>query len=136
MTKKERLRLCDRVLAAVAAVTLASSVQLEAMPGRGAVWVWCHIVVGVAMLALVVRHLYLHFGWRGWPGRLRAQKSPVTRWLGVTGLLVALSAVAATAHWLVSQTHATVGGVHGKLGFIFMALCVGHTLRRARFLGR
>lgn len=133
MTKANKLRLCDRALLCVMVGMLASSVQLEATGSRSIPWVWLHVVVGCVFFSNIIWHLYLHFGWTGWINRFRKQKSPVTRVLAIVGALTVVSAVAASFHWVDSYIHSPLGAVHGKLGFLFVAIAVGHTLKRIRF---
>lgn len=45
---------------------LVSGIQLEILSGRSVGWIWCHIVIGVIYLILVLWHLQLHFQWRNW----------------------------------------------------------------------
>ena len=136
MTKVEKLRLCDSLLLLSTALMLASSIQLEATGSRAVMWVWLHVAVGICFFANIAWHLQLHFGWKNWVQRLAKQKSPVTRWLSVFAMLTLLSAVVAFFHWLGTRLHSPVGGIHGKLGFIFLILAIGHTIKRARFFRR
>lgn len=133
MTKGEKLELCDRQLLFSTLFILASGIQLEATGSRGVWWVWIHVIAGCMFLAGIIWHLYLHFGWKSWVKRLRKQKSPVTRWLAIFALLMLISSLLAFFHWIVSQSHSPIGAVHGKIGFIFLVLAIGHTLKRMKF---
>lgn len=136
MNKSDKLHFCNRGLISAALLILVSSIHLEATGSRGASWVWLHTGVGVLFFADIVWHLQLHFEWKSWTGRLRKQKSPVTRWLAVFCLLTLASALAALFHWIGTHAHAAIGGVHGKIGFLFLALAVGHTIKRIKFFKR
>lgn len=136
MTKVKKLRLCDWLLVLTTVLILASSIQLEATGSRGLLWVWIHVIIGCLFFANIVWHLYLHFGWKSWVQRLRKQKSPVTRWLAVFALLTLISALVALFHWIGTYTHSPIGGIHGKIGFVFIALVIGHTVKRIKFFKR
>lgn len=132
MNKSIKLRLCDWSLIPATLVILASGIQLEATEGKSVFAVWFHIVVGICFFVLIGWHLYLHYRWSNWAQKLMKQKSPVNRWLAIFCALTLISAVIATVHWLFYQYHTTLGGIHGKIGFIFIALCIGHLLKRIK----
>lgn len=136
MKKKLRLKVCDTALALCLIITLVSAIQLEATGSSGTGAVWFHIMVSIVFMALVVWHLYLHFKWKEWARKLLRQKSPVTRWMTVFGLITVISAAVATAHWLTVPLHSPAGAVHGKFGFVFLILAAGHTIKRFRFFTR
>ena len=133
MSKWKKLRLCDFMLLAVAVVMLASSLQLEVIAGQSMWWVWVHIVSGTLFLVLILWHLQLHFQWRNWFRLLWKQRSANMKWLTAVGILTFVTALVATAGWIASPEHSKIGAVHGKLGFLFIALAVWHTARRFRF---
>ena len=133
MSEVKKLRLCDWVLVFATTFILASGIQLEATDSRSIVWVWIHVIIGCLFFANIIWHLYLHFGWESWIQRLRKQKSPVTRWLAIFALLTMISAFVTLFHWAGSYTHSPIGGIHGKIGFVFLALAIGHTVKRIKF---
>lgn len=133
MTKAKELRLCDWMLVFATTFILASGIQLEATDSRNIIWVLIHMVIGSLFFTNIVWHLYLHFGWKSWIQRLRKQKSPVTRWLTVFALFTLISALVALFHWIGTYTHSPVGAIHGKIGFVFIALAIGHTVKRINF---
>lgn len=133
MKKDEKLRLCDWMLVFATVFILASSIQLEVTDSRTIIWVLIHIIIGSLFFANIVWHLYLHFGWKSWVQRLRKQKSPVTRWLTVFALLTLISAFIALFHWIGTYTHSPIGGIHGKIGFVFLIIVIGHTAKRIKF---
>lgn len=133
MKKAEKLRLCDWMLVFATVFILASSIQLEVTDSRNIIWVLIHIIIGSLFFANIVWHLYLHFGWKSWVQRLRKQKSPVTRWLTVFALLTLISAFIALFHWIGTYTHSPIGGIHGKIGFVFLIIVIGHTAKRIKF---
>lgn len=136
MKKSTQFRICNWSLLGLTLVALASGIQLEATHSQGLAWVWLHIVVCSLFTGAVIWHLALHFKWSGWFSKLRSQKSPVTRWMAVFGGLTLVTAIITTVHWLVTAIHSPIGGLHGKLGFIFMALAIGHTVGRIKFYTR
>lgn len=133
MKKTSKLKICDWSLLFLTIIALVSGIQLEATHSRGLMWVWLHIILCSVFMAAIVWHLYLHFRWQSWLTRLRSQKSLVTRWLAVFWALTFITAIASCIHWLVTQTHAPIGGFHGKAGFVFIALAIVHTVGRIKF---
>lgn len=133
MTISTKVKLCDRLLLVTATLMLASSIQLEVTGSRIILWVWLHIVIGYCFFANIIWHLYLHFRWKSWIQKLSKQKSPVTRWLAIFALLTIISAIVAFFHWVGPYTHSSLGGLHGKIGFVFLLLAIVHTVKRIKF---
>jgi len=140
MNKKETLRLCDIALLIVAILVLASSIQMEASKGEDFAgipfvgYMIVHVVLAIAMFALVIYHLYLHFGWKEWIAKLRKTPKRATRILSVVTLIALLTGVAAFIVLMVNMRHTSLGGVHGKFGFLMIVIALGHTIKRIRFL--
>ncbi len=130
MTKLQKMKLCDQLLMVAGLLILASGVQLEVAPDAPAAWVWVHMAVGILFFAGIGWHLWLHFKWGNWASKLMKQKHVATRWLAVFLLLTLISLIVATVHWLLLPAHSAIGGVHGKIAFVFVAICAGHTIRR------
>lgn len=133
MTKVSQLGICNRLLPWTGACVLVTSVGLEATGCRVAWTVWLHAAISAAFLALALWHLYLHFGAAGWIGRLLRLPSRVTRYLALFGLLTLVSAVAAGVHRAAAHVHVPLGGIHGKIGLVFLVLAAVHTAGRRRF---
>lgn len=133
MKKSSKLKLCNRALLIAAPLMLASSIQLEATGSRETTAVWLHLLVGTVFFALAGWHLYLHFGRQNWLKRFRTLKSRVTKILTILALLTLVSGVATAAHWAGTFTHSGIGALHGKIGFLMLALAIGHTIKRFRF---
>lgn len=133
MKKILKLKVCDWTLLVFTALILASGIQLEATGSSSVAWVWVHIVVGTFFMALSLWHVYLHFGASNWFSRFHKLKSPVTRILWWITLLTLVTAVITAVHWLTSFTHSSIGGVHGKLGFLMIFLCICHIVKRVKF---
>lgn len=133
MKKAEQLKICNHILLVITVLMLASSIQLEVIAGSNQFWVWTHIVLGLLFFGFIFRHLYLHFKWRNWLKVLWRQKSANTRWMTATGILTLLTAFIATVGWILSPDHSTIGAIHGKLGFIFIALALWHIFKRIRY---
>ena len=130
MNKKLKLGYCDWALIIIGIVTLFTGIWLEITGGSPAWMVWLHIVVASLFIAGCVYHIYLHFGWNGWLKKFKGPKMKVNRILALFGVLTALTAVWATVDWLINFQHTTIGGVHGKLGYVFVAICIGHLIKR------
>lgn len=133
MKKHQKIKNCDRLLLISTPFILASSIWLEATGSRGIVPVWLHLVLGIVFFVLTGWHFYLHLGKLGWISRFRTLKSRVTKILSILALLTLLTAVIATMHWLVSLTHSGIGAWHGKIGFLMLAVVIGHTVKRFTF---
>lgn len=132
--KNQQLRLCNASLMIVAFFMLISSIQMEAL-AWDSLWemsfetlTFIHAGIGIIMFLLVVWHLHLHFGNFGlkmWATKL--QKSPrLTKSLAIFGTLTLTSGIFILAYMLVYFEHNLVGAIHGKIGFVFIALCVIH----------
>ena len=134
MKKATQLKTCNYTLLFLTIAALASSIQLEATHSQGIRPVWLHTIVCLAFMITVVWHLYLHFKWNAWIKRLRSQKSHVTKWLAIFSFLTVITAIVTFIHWGTTYEHSPIGGVHGKLGFAFLALSIGHTIKRIKFL--
>lgn len=113
-------------------ITLISGIILEAT-GCSTTLVYFHSVIASLMFILIRWHLYLHFLRRNCMKLLAAQRSPAIKWLALFCVLTLISAVTALIHWLGSDVHSPIGGIHGKLGFVFIAFAIGHTIKRAKF---
>lgn len=61
MNRVQKLRIVDRSLGITMLLMLASGIQLEATSGCYAWSVWVHIALGVALIAISVYHIYLHY---------------------------------------------------------------------------
>ena len=135
--KINKLRLCNASLMIVAIFMLISSIQMEALAGDSLLGIsfetltFIHAGIGIVMFALVAWHLYLHFGdlslqgLKIWAKKL--QKSPrLTKALAIFGALTLSSGIFILAYMLTYFEHNLVGAIHGKIGFVFIALCVIH----------
>ena len=146
MEKKTQSRICNWSLLVLAFLMLASGIQMEASFGADflgfsfPVYMVFHVVVALLMTAVVIWHIWLHFNWKDWVKRFAALKRVDTKILAVVAALVLVSGIAALVVLLFNgMQHGTVGGVHGKIGFGFIALGIHHIIKRIRFyrqLGR
>lgn len=135
MKKLTKLKICDWLLLVVSVLMLASSIQLEGW-WLGMSFIWTHIAVGIVFFLLIGYHLQLHFNWQNWFVRLKQQKSKVTKWLAAFGALTLLTAIIATIHMFRTWQHSAIGGWHGKIGFVFLALAICHMIKRLKFYSR
>lgn len=136
MKKAWKLRFCNWTLLILMILTLASGIQLEATGSRGSVPVWLHIIVASVFISFCVYHIYLHFGWQRWLFKFRRLISNVTRILWWISVITTLSAFIALIHWLGTNSHSPIGGMHGKIGFLMIAFAIGHTIKRFYFFKR
>lgn len=134
MTKPEKIRLCDRTLIVMSVLSLASAIQLEASGSQSVTAVWIHAAVNLTLSIIIIMHIYLHFGWKSWIERFRKLKSRPTKWLAIIALLTFVSGFAAFIHWTATYKHSPFGGVHGKIGFLFLIFATWHTIKRLKFL--
>ena len=140
MEKKTQSRICNWSLLVLAILMLASGIQMEASFGADflgfsfPVYMVFHVVVALLMTAVVIWHIWLHFSWKEWVNRFKALKRVDTKILAVVTALVLVSGIAALIVLLFNgMQHGTVGGVHGKIGFGFVALGIYHVIKRIRF---
>ena len=54
--------------------------------------------------------------------------------MSVFGLLTLVSAMAATTHWILTDAYTGIGGIHGKIGLVFLILIIVHTAERIKKL--
>ena len=133
MKKITKLKICNWSLLPLTVAILISGIQLEATHSIGLTSVWIHILIGVLFIGMATYHVYLHFGKSNWFSKFSKQKSKVTRILWWVALVTLISGIAAMIHWVTTFTHATIGGVHGKLGFLMIILSIGHITKRIKF---
>lgn len=133
MKKITRLKICNWSLLFLSVAILISGIQLEATHCMGQTSVWIHIAVGLLFMLISACHIFLHFGYSNWLAKFHRQKSHATRILWWVALVTLISGVIATFHWTSTFSHAPIGGVHGKFGFLMMIISAGHICRRLKF---
>lgn len=132
MKKNQQLKICNWSLAAFAIVMLASGIQLEITGWEAAAWVWVHIAMGAAMAGVAVWHLWLHYRAR-WGQLFSRQSRPKVKFMTVFLILTTVTGLIATAQWLPTGVPTHIGGIHGKLGFIFLFLTITHGLHYKQY---
>lgn len=132
ITTAARLKRCNRSLGLTLLLILASGIQLEATSGRCAWSVWVHVILGVALTALSLYHIYLHYRTDNWFARFARNRNTVTRILWWVFLLTTVSGLAATAIWLTTPVHSHLGAIHGKIGFLMALLAIIHVVTHKR----
>lgn len=132
MNTASRLKLCNRSLGCVLILMLVSGIQLEATFGQYSWSVWMHIILGILLTILSLRHIYLHYRNSNWFARFAKNRNTVTRMLWWVFLLTAITGLASTAIWLGSFNHSHFGAVHGKIGFLMVLLAVIHVIRHKK----
>ena len=140
MEKKTQSGICNWSLLVLATLILVSGIQMETTAGadfigiRFPVYMVIHVIVALLMAASVIWHIWLHFKWKEWVKRFSALKRKDTKILAVVAALVFVSGFAALFVLLGNgMQHHGVGGVHGKIGFAFLALGIYHIIRRILF---
>ena len=129
MNKRGKLKCCNYALLVCLLPVLATGIILECgVAGRAFVLV--HVVLAVSMMSLAAYHLYLHVGSKGWWQRVKKLKSHATRLLVRVAMLAAASGLVALVAWLFCRQHTSIGGLHGVIGFFFLFIAAGHTLKR------
>ena len=140
MEKKTQSRICNWSLLVLAILMFASGIQMEASFGADflgisfPVYMAFHVIVALLMTTAVIWHIWLHFSWKEWVKRFSALKRMDTKILAAVAVLVLVSGIVALLVLLFNgMQHNGVGGVHGKIGFIFIAIGIYHIVRRVRF---
>lgn len=136
MKKTVKLKICNWTLVVLAILTLVSSIQLEASGDARLVPVWFHIIIATFFSIFIIYHIELHFLWKNWFTKFSKLKSPVTRVLWWLFIFTALTGLISFCLWIGSPAHYHIGAVHGKIGFVMIAVAVGHTLKRIKFFQR
>lgn len=139
MEKIKKLRLCDLLLMPITILVLLSSIQMEACGGEGlfrlpfSFWMYLHCILGTLMFVLIVEHLYLHFGKSKWLTKVKGLKRQ-TKWLCTIFAILLVISVVAFVRIIVLTAHSPIGAVHGKIGFLFLLLCIWHTAKRWKWI--
>ena len=133
MKKSQKLKICNWTLLITTIAILVSAIELEVTDSRATTDVWLHILIGLTFSGLVGWHIYLHFGQTNWAKKVSQQKKQLTRILWWIFLLTFISGIIATIHWLDCYIHSPIGGIHGKIGFLMIALSIGHICKRYKF---
>ena len=143
MEKKTQSRICNWSLLVLAILMLASGIQMEASFGADflglsfPVYMVFHVIIATLMTAAVIWHIWLHFKWKEWVKRFSALKRKDTKILAVVAALVLVSGIVALMVLLFNgMQHHGIGGLHGKIGFGFVALGIYHIIRRLWFYRR
>lgn len=136
MKKIAKLKICNWSLLALTAAILISGIQLETTHSNGLLSVWIHIIIGILFICMTACHVLLHFGNSNWFTKFRKQKSQATRALWWVSLATLTTGLISMIHWISTFTHTPIGGVHGKLGFLMIALSIGHICKRIKFFKR
>lgn len=128
--------MCDWILLVLTIAVLTSGIQLEMLHGENREGMWIHVVICSLFMVLCGWHIWLHLKKSNWFSRFHKMKSRVTRVLWWVSIVTFLSGIIAVLHWISSSEHGPVGGVHGKLGFLMIALVVAHVVKRRKFYSR
>lgn len=136
--KKRYLYKIKVVLLLLLLPALVSSILQEFLQGADMHYVTnnmltiMHLIVCVPMLLFVGLHLLANCGnITQWFAKIRRQKAQ-TQWLFWLSVLTFVSGIAATVVYFL-HGHTPIGGIHGKLGFVALALMLWHTYRRLKW---
>lgn len=132
-------KICNISLLAINPAVLATSIILEASHGESVldlnfnVWVIIHLVTVLAMTGLVWWHLRMNWGKiSGWVKKFAGKASGVSKALAILIALTILTGLASVPQWLI-QGHSPIGSIHGKIGFLFILVCLIHTIRHRKW---
>lgn len=140
MDKKTQYSVCNWSLLIFSILMLISGIQMEASFGADflgisfPVYMGFHVIVALLMTAAVIWHIWLHFNWKEWVKRFYALKRVDTEILAIVAVLVLVSGIVALlVLFFNGMQHNGVGGVHGKIGYVFLAVGLYHIIKRIRF---
>lgn len=137
MKKITKLIVCDWLLLVFTLTMFVSGLQLEVNPYRDQIWVWLHIIIGIFFVGFILWHLSLqHNPMQRAVRRKKYHHGGKSPFLGLFFLLTLLSSIIVTFHWIGTYTHSTIGGIHGKIGFLFLIAIVFHVRKNIRFYAR
>ncbi|MDE6290261.1 MAG: TMEM134 family protein, partial [Muribaculaceae bacterium] len=133
MNKIAKLKTCDWSLLLLAAGIFTSGIYLEITHSSGLAAVWIHIALGILFFISVAYHIFLHFGKSNWFERFHKLKSQFTRVLWWISLATLITGIISCVHRFITLSHSPIGGIHGKIGFLMILLCIGHICKRIKF---
>ena len=133
MQKKKKIKIVNWSLLLAMALTLVTSIWLEATDNTSPILVWHHVGIATVAVLLGIEHIRLHLGWSNWFKKFSKMKKQAVRILWWLFLLLVISAIIALAHWIVSGVHSPVGGIHGKIGFLMIIFAIGHVAKRFKY---
>lgn len=127
---------------AITPAVLATSIILEASHGAPVLglkfnlWVIIHLITVLAMTGLVCWHLRMNWGKiSGRAKKFTGKASGASKALAILIAFTALTGLAAIPQWLI-HGHSTIGGIHGKIGFLFILIATVHTIRHRKWFKR
>ncbi len=126
------MKICNLALVCLGLLMLLSSIQLEILHHTGDAWIWIHIILGIFLSVIIAWHLLLHYKSR-WQKLFSKQTKPKIKIMAVLIMLTLVTGLIATVHWLAGYAHNAIGGIHGKLGFLFLIIAVTHCFRYRKF---
>ena len=134
-----KLKICNISLLAITPAVLATSIILEASHGESVLglkfnfWVIIHLVAVLVMTGLVCWHLRMNWGRiSGWAKKFTGKASGASKALAILITITVLTGIFAIPQWLI-HGHSTIGGIHGKIGFLFILVCLIHTIRHRKW---
>jgi len=131
------LYIIDVVLTVLAILVLATSVLQEILGGESLEWmqfrslVLMHVILSLSLLAMSYIHIREHFNKQMAFSGLFSKLNRHTKWLFVLSLITLLTGIVSTFVYF-NHGHTPVGGIHGKIAFVAIALMTGHLIKRIR----
>lgn len=127
-----KIKLYNKLLGCTLIMMLASGIQLEATSGKYGWSVLVHIVLGIILTFLSVYHIYLHYGLSNWFSRFAKNRNPITRILWWVFLLTMITGMVVTIVWIGECVHSSLGGIHGKIGFLMVLIAIIHVVKHRK----
>lgn len=140
MTKLKQLKIANTILLILLPLILFSSIQMEISSGdsfAGISFQWIviiHVVINIIAILCTLWHLYLHFEWKNWISKIKKLKSVNAKTIIIVTCVVFISGMISLFHLLPSWQHGTIGGIHGKFGFLFILLGIYHIIQRWKWI--
>jgi hypothetical protein len=136
--KRKALYKINVLLLALLFPALVSSILQEFLRGTDLAFISnnmltvLHLIVCLPMFLFIGIHLFANCGKIGqWFAKIKHQK-PSTQWLFWLSLVTLFTGIAATITYF-RIGHTGIGGIHGKIGFITIAIMIWHTIKRIKW---
>ena len=130
----------NTALIVVAIIAVITSVILETLSGKDFIGigfndcVWIHVITCSVCMAMIVYHLYIHFGeWLNWFKKISTLNSRSTKILTWLTLITLATGVAAAIKFGIDPSHNVIGIIHGKFGIIVILFMILHLKRRIKW---
>jgi len=132
---KITLYIIDIILTVLAILILATSILQEILGGESLEWlqfrslVLTHVILSLSLLTMSYIHIREHFNRRIRFAEMLSKLNKHTKWLFVLSLITLATGIVSTFVYF-NHGHTAIGGIHGKIAFVAIALMLGHLIRR------